>query len=121
LLPLLLLLLGGILDFGRLVSASSQLNQAAREGARLAALGYSGADVSTRVHAATGGMENAGAVSAAVTTACPTSGTITTEATTVTVTYPYRFLVLDGVMNLFGGGWGSSMTLTAKGSMRCTG
>ena len=30
-LPLLLLLLGGIIDFGRLFSASSQLNQAARE------------------------------------------------------------------------------------------
>src|SRR5215472_18044642 len=39
LLPLLLLLVFGIIDFGRAINAQITLTQAAREGARLAALG----------------------------------------------------------------------------------
>ena len=41
LLPLLLLLVFGIIDFGRALNAQITLTQAAREGARLAALGTS--------------------------------------------------------------------------------
>ena len=38
-LPLLLLIVFGIIDFGRLLNAQITLTQAAREGARLAAVG----------------------------------------------------------------------------------
>ena len=52
-LPLLVLLVFGIIDFGRMLNAQIQLSQAAREGVRLAALAggaaYSTADVSARV------------------------------------------------------------------------
>ncbi len=41
LLPVLLLLIFGIIDFGRAINAQITLTQAAREGARLASLGYS--------------------------------------------------------------------------------
>jgi hypothetical protein len=42
LLPVLLLLIFGIIDFGRILTAEIQLSQAAREGVRLQALGLSG-------------------------------------------------------------------------------
>ena len=47
-LPLLLLIVFGIIDFGARSNAQITLTQAAREGVRLAALGYSNAAVQTR-------------------------------------------------------------------------
>ena len=47
-LPLLLLLVFGIIDFGRALNAQITLTQAAREGARLEALGDSSAAVQAR-------------------------------------------------------------------------
>ncbi len=41
LLPVLLILIGGIIDFGRAFSAQASITSAAREGARMAALGLS--------------------------------------------------------------------------------
>ncbi len=51
-LPLLLLLVCGIIDFGRALNAQITLTQAAREGARLEALGDSSGAVQTRTKAA---------------------------------------------------------------------
>ena len=49
-LPLLLLVFGGIVDFGLLLQRQQVMTNAAREGARLAVLpGYSRADVQARV------------------------------------------------------------------------
>src|SRR5579859_1395033 len=53
LLPLLLLLIFGIIDFGRALNAQITLTQAAREGARMAALGEPNVASSTQA-AATG-------------------------------------------------------------------
>ena len=53
LLPVLLLLVFGIIDFGRALNAQITLTQAAREGARLAALGQSNVVSGTQA-AATG-------------------------------------------------------------------
>ena len=54
--PLLILMLMGIIDFGRIFNGEIQLSQAAREGARIAALGAPGSftltDVTTRTKAA---------------------------------------------------------------------
>jgi Flp pilus assembly protein TadG len=50
--PLLILMVMGIIDFGRIFNGEIQLSQAAREGARVAALGFSAANVATRTSAA---------------------------------------------------------------------
>jgi len=47
-LPVLVLLVFGIIDFGRLLTTEIQLSQAAREGARMAALGAAPSDVAAR-------------------------------------------------------------------------
>src|SRR5215469_8310359 len=65
LLPLLLLLVFGIIDFGRALNAQITLTQAAREGSRLAALGES--NVVSGTQAAATGLNP---VSVAV-TSCP--------------------------------------------------
>jgi Flp pilus assembly protein TadG len=48
-LPILLLVVFGITEFGRALMTANMLTQAAREGARVAALGYNDAAVNTRV------------------------------------------------------------------------
>lgn len=50
--PLLIFLLFGIIEFGLMVKDVVGLNQAAREGARVAAVGYTTANVDTRVASA---------------------------------------------------------------------
>src|SRR5713101_4927322 len=63
---LLLLLLFGIIDFGRVLNAQITLTQAVREGARLAALGQS--NVVSRTQAAATGISP---VTVTVTSWCP--------------------------------------------------
>src|SRR4051812_36652218 len=48
-LPLLLLIVGGIIDFGRFFYTQNIVVNAAREGARSRALGYTIADADTRI------------------------------------------------------------------------
>jgi Flp pilus assembly protein TadG len=50
--PLLILMVMGIIDFGRIFNGEIQLSQAAREGARVAALGFVLTDVTARTSAA---------------------------------------------------------------------
>lgn len=117
-LPVLLLVIGGIIDFGRAFSAQLAVTQAAREGARMVALNYSAGNVASRVNASASGYT----VTTTVVTACPAAGTtITTQASSVRVEHAFSFLILDGVMNLFGGGLAPTITLRATGSMRCNG
>jgi len=117
-LPVLLLVIGGIIDFGRAFTTQMAVTQAAREGARMVALNYSSAAVSTRVNTAAAGFP----VATTIVTACPAKGTtITTQASSVRVDNQFTFLILDGVMNLFGGGLAPTLTLSSTGSMRCTG
>ena len=114
LLPLLLLLVFGIIDFGRAINAQITLTQAAREGARLAALSQS--NVVSRTQAAATGLSG---VTVTV-TACPSGGGAASDAT-VQVSYPFTFLTpLGAIAGLFGGsGLGSSLTLTATAVMAC--
>ena len=60
------------------------------------------------------------AATATVTTACSATPA-STDAAVVTVTAPFSFLILDGVSRLVGGSVPSTVTLTARGSMRCVG
>ena len=61
-LPVLLLVIGGIIDFGRFFYTQIQVTNAAREGARMAALpDYQTADIKARVgsYLAASGLKNA--------------------------------------------------------------
>jgi Flp pilus assembly protein TadG len=113
-LPLLLFVVFGVVDFGRMLNAQLTLTQAAREGARAAALGQS---ADTRVQAATTSLSG---VTSTVTT-CPAGGSTSADAV-VTTTLNFTFVTpLAALAPLFGGGMSSSFTLTGKGIMPCVG
>jgi Flp pilus assembly protein TadG len=121
LLPVLLLLVFGLIDFGRALNAQITLTQAAREGARLAALGGQLSAVVSRTQTAATGLSSS-QVSVTV-TACPSGGSAggSPADATVQASYPFSFVTpLGAIAKLFGGsGPGSSMTLTATGVMAC--
>ncbi|MFA9445198.1 TadE/TadG family type IV pilus assembly protein [Egicoccus sp. AB-alg6-2] len=106
LLPVLMLLLGGIIDFGFMLNAQISLTHAAREGVRVEAIGAT--PPPTPVAAATAAF-TAPAVTgftAAVTRACPVANgaQVTTSATYT------PFLLPIGARNL-----------TSQAVMRCNG
>jgi Flp pilus assembly protein TadG len=115
-LPVLVLLAFGIIDFGRMLNAQIQLSQAAREGVRLAALaggsGYSTADVAARVAQAAPnpGFGGSGATVSPAPVMCSTSAGAS-DAATVNVAYQFR-----GIFFLAGG-----VSLQQKAVMRCGG
>lgn len=112
LLPLLLFLVFGIIDFGRALNAQITLTQAAREGVRLAALEKPDGDVSARVQDAATPLSG---VSAA-TTPCPNGD----EKATVVASYPFEFVTpIGGLAGIFGGGSFGDFTMTGTGVMRC--
>lgn len=114
LLPLLLLLVFGIIDFGRAINAQITLTQAARTGARLEALGQP--NVASATRAAATGLSPVGVAE----TPCPPNATQTNTAI-VTATYPFHFVTpLGAIAGLFGGtGLGAPITLSATGEMPC--
>jgi Flp pilus assembly protein TadG len=115
LLPMLLLLVFGIIDFGRALNASITLTQAAREGARLDALGQPNATVVSRTQAAATGLSP---VSVTVTACTPNAGAGVDA--TVHASYKFTFVTpIASISRMFGSSFGSSMTLTATGVMPC--
>lgn len=113
LLPLLLLLVFGIIDFGRALNAQITLTQAAREGARLAALGEP--NVVSGTQAAATGLSP---VTVTV-TACPAGAGAGVNAV-VRASYSFSFVTpVNAIAGLFGSSFGSTMTLTAQGVMPC--
>ncbi len=117
LLPLLLLILFGIIDFGRALNAQITLTQAAREGARLAALGVPSATVITRAQTAATGLSP---VTVTVTSTCPVNAGTGVDAV-VTVTYTFSFITPVGAFAAMVGTatFGSTLPLTATGDMPC--
>jgi len=113
LLPLLLMIVLGIVDFGRMLNAQVTLTQAAREGARLVALGQP--NVANRTQAAAGALSPVGV---AIQSTCPTgSGGDGIVETSYTFTFTPG---LGYVVSLFGGsGLSGQITLSAKGVMPC--
>ncbi len=106
-LPILLLLLCGLVDFGRAYNARITLSHSAREAARVWALGGTAADTTARAQATAAGLSGV----TATTTTC-TFG----QATTVTVTATFGFatpLIADLAPGL--------TSLSAEGVMRCGG
>ena len=111
-LPLLLVLLFGIIDFGRALNAQITLTEAAREGARAAALGLDGR---SRVSSAAGPV----AVDEVDLTGC--DGDPSADAV-VRVSHAFRPVTPVGaLMEFFGGESDGSFTITARGVMPCVG
>ncbi len=115
-LPLILILVFGIIDFGRILMAQISLTQAAREGVRLAAVGRPSGEVSARVSDA--GLPLTVTVGSA--TYCPSPPTATSRAS-ITSTHTFTFVTPIGAMaGIFGGaGPGGSIVLTGQAVMRC--
>lgn len=116
-LPLLLLIVFGIIDFGRALNAQITLTQAAREGARLDAVGDAQGTVIAGTQQAATGLSQ---VSVQV-TPCP-PGVAPANNATVSVSYQFSFITpIGAIAGLIGnpGGIGSPLTMTAQGVMPC--
>src|SRR5262245_59630018 len=120
-LPLLLLLVLGIVDFGFLFQRFEVVTNAAREGARLAVLpGYVSGDVVSRVNTylTEGGVPfDATHLQVQVTDVSITiAAGKTVDAKEVQVRYFHDYLFLGGVLGWFGGSL-TSVPLTAVSTM----
>ena len=123
-LPLLLLISVGILEFGRAFQTWQIVTNAAREGARVAVLpGIDDAMVTARVNEyIQSGVLDAG-VTPTVTvnrTATISYGTGSATGSQVIVSYPFKFMVLHSVAQLFGNSnpLGNDFTMAASATMR---
>jgi hypothetical protein len=116
-LPVLLLIVFAIIDFGRALNAQIDLTGAAREGVRLAALGYPDAAIQARVAAAAPDLSG---VTATVTASCPPGAGPVADAQ-VDVSYSFSFITPIGAVAAFlgGSGLGAPIVLTAQGVMSC--
>jgi len=115
LMPVVLFLVMGLIDFGRAVNAKITLSQAAREGVRVVALNKS--DPTGRAVSAATGLKN---VSATVVSSCPV-GSAGTKNGELKASYTFDFITpVGGLAGMFGGGsFGSPITLSATGVMLC--
>lgn len=124
-LPILLLVIAGIMDFGFLFERYEVVTNAAREGARMAVLtGYScdntlTSDVGSRVqtYLTTSGLTDTPTVNCAISTQTLPS-TLTVQVATVTVQYPSTFLFIGPIAALIGGGSPGTVNLQAVSVMR---
>lgn len=118
-LPLLLLVVLGIVDFGFLFQRYLVLTNAAMEGARVAVLpGYTIADAQARAstYALTGGVPSpVTAVATPLSLAGPNGGLW--PGMRITVTHVYQYQYIGPIAGLFGGSF-SSVTLTAQSTVR---
>ena len=111
--PLLILLVIGIAEFGRAFQVQSTLSAAAREGVRSMALQNNQAQARALARSVASSL-NPGLTDAQIAISpgsCPASYT---PGATVTVTISYR---MPFITNFFGSG----VNLTGKGVMRCNG
>lgn len=119
LLPVVLLIIGGIVDFGRVFFTKIELTNAAREGARAAIVtGTPATGITARVTAAVPGIDPA-RLSIVATPSC-TAGA--TNDVTVSVTMPtFEWIILKPAMNMVRAGSNLPSSVAAKAVMRCGG
>lgn len=112
-LPLLLLIVFGVIDFGRMLYSQVTLTQAAREGSRLLALATDPVEVRSRTQDAATGLSD---VDVFPVTECPGE-----PDAVVLVTYRFEFVTPVGGIGsmLAGGGYGDPLDLSAEGVMPC--
>lgn len=109
--PLMLLIVFATIDFGRALFSQVTLTQAAREGARVEAMGLDGSE--DRAVAAAAGLSE---VAAFVDGPCPGG-----EDAIVIVEYTFEFVTPVGAMSAMfdGGSYGDPIVLSAEGVMPC--
>jgi Flp pilus assembly protein TadG len=130
--PVLLLLVFGMIDFGRALNAQITITQAARTGARLAAVGTASATViQDTKQAATGITLNIPPTDLQCPVGTTSGGSCASETcqsgagpanqAVVTVTYNFTFVTpIRAIAGLFGSsGIGSGISLTATGVIPC--
>jgi Flp pilus assembly protein TadG len=123
-LPIVLVVVVGIFEFGRAFQTWQVLTNAAREGARLSVMpNETPGTVETRVRSYMSSGQLSGQAGASVSvnrnaTIAVAGGT--TSASQVTITYPFTFMVLQPVMRLIqpGTNTGAPLTMTASAVMR---
>jgi Flp pilus assembly protein TadG len=119
--PLLLLIVFGIMDFGLMFQQYEVITNAAREGARIAVLpNYVDQDVTDRVnqYIAASFLATGGSVTVAVSrpaVVLPSGKCM--SAATVRLEYPHQFFFLGGIASYFGQTFGTK-TLVASSTMR---
>jgi Flp pilus assembly protein TadG len=111
--PVLLLLVLGITEFGRAYNVQTTLSGAAREGARAMAVQNSPAAARAAVQNAAAGIGLSDSQISVSPSACPSSSIGSGTTVQVTITYPLSF-----VTNFFGS---SPITLRGTAVMRCNG
>ena len=123
-LPLLLMVIGGLVDFGRAFYLNAVITNASREGARMVAMGYDTTRAQTRVNTALGTPSALGALTPNISfTTCPNGANTATSTVSIpsgAANNQFHWLVLNVVPSFFGGNV-PAPTLTATGSMRCGG
>lgn len=117
-LPILLFVIAGIVDFGMMFRTWETVTNAAREGARVGVLpGYDPPDVQARVNAYLAASGLTGPRTTTVTNVPVATPAGTFNARSVNVQYSYQFVVLGVVAPMFGGSFGS-INLTGVSVMR---
>lgn len=127
-LPLLLVLIGGIIDFGFLFQRYEVVTNAAREGARLASLPgfntspYTAVDTRVRDYVRVGLALPSNPTNAVMTVAV-TPGTVTgitpaVQTMVVNVTYRHNFIMLGPIMSLINATWSNQINVNASSQMR---
>jgi Flp pilus assembly protein TadG len=131
-LPLLLVIIAGIVDFGFAFQRYEVVTNAAREGARMAVLpvGYSDAEIQTRVREyvrvglnLTTAQLNAVVPASNVQVTYPDltigsgSTAVTLETANVQVFYHHNWVLLRPILGLINKSWGTSITLSARSQM----
>ena len=120
-LPLLLLMFMGIVDFGFMFQRYVVLTNAAAEGARVSSLpGYTTADVVSRVaaYATNGGIAGAVTVDAIAVNLPGAGGVGSWPGRQVTVSHVYTFNYVGPIARLFGSGPNGTVTLRSRATMR---
>ncbi len=108
-LPVLLLIVFGIIDFGRMLNAQITLTEAAREGARAEALG---AEPDDRVQEAAGSL---GTVTTGIEASCPEQ-----EDAVIIAQHEFTFVTpISPILGMFGEGIDETVSLSGKGVMPC--
>ncbi|GAA0231230.1 TadE family protein [Cryptosporangium japonicum] len=113
-LPILLVMIFGIIDFGRIINTQMALTEASREAARAYAFGQTPANSLSRAQLITG--DSTTAIDSSV--PCPAAGA--TAANTASVTLRQTYTYITPIMALLGTA-GSTRTLKSTGVMACVG
>jgi Flp pilus assembly protein TadG len=119
-LPLLLTLVAGIVDFGFLLQSFEVVTNAAREGARIRVLpGYTNQDAIDRVasYVTASGLPGTPSTVVSPLTITPGGGS-PFPAVQVSVSYTYQFAMLRPIAVLFGRTFPVNKTFTATSVMR---